>query len=234
MPKNPQSKESYVEQAPHKKKIIVYEGPLGYRFRQCGIEEGAHAALHDVKSKNESGLSQIARMKESIKEVDPDADLQFVGTKEIHSEVDLMKITDDDIREVLEFTNEDIPPFEGDIEQAMEYCRQFIDGSLVPLKKIYKDKLLNVKFGLAIPRVGENIYDFFFSMDLNIVFINRNMLADFSKYPPDALITATVEGSEYKNQSHERRAMLWQIKDAREQGYDQIADILRNQYRRHE
>lgn len=129
--------------------------------------------------------------------------------------------------ESIDKTADDIEDFKGDKKFALTYCKSFLDGVKIPIKKVFGEDKTDLKFGFAIPKEGEEFYDFFFHPETKTVYINRNSLERFSQPPfePNIQIASTTS-EDYSSQKHEKRALIWQIKDAREHGQNELADLL--------
>ncbi|GEM_PF-3344574 len=238
---------------PQPDKSIQYEGPLGYYFRLAGIEEGAHAVFFDLKGKTKVGKNLIAVVDKSNTAFTPDGEgLTITGkesddtfhedvsqnspqqedgsSKEVHHDKKITDLSDADILDLLQYSSDEIPVFNGDVNRAVDYCRRFLDGVCIPIEKVYGEGCPEVKFGFVIPKKGDNFYNFFYIKKTSTIYINRNVLSELSKIDPNQAITATTKSRGYNNQNHERRALLWQIKDAKKHGMNKIVDMLKNEY----
>lgn len=212
-------------------KIITYEGELGYYFRQAGIEEGAHAVFFNTKMQYEKGSGNIQNAVESVNEINPKTQKNIIGARYMQRTTPIEDMSDEEIRELIDYSDDLTPSFQGNKDRALEYCRTFIDGALVPVHKMYKTGSPEVKFGLVVPREGENFYDFFYHLEMNTIFINRSTLEEMSQYPSNISITASGTTKGYDQQSHEKRALLWQIQDAKKHGQDRVVELLRKSYK---
>lgn len=205
---------------------VLYSGPVWYRWRQLGIEEGAHAGYFGTRPlKVHSSLEAAKVIDNRFSSMPPVLELT----------TPLPLITTEKLEDLLDCLDPFCEFFEGERRtRAVELLSNLVEGALECMRSsLSEEELSNVGLGVAkFPKGSRNTPSAFYDPEDKLIIVDINTLKADSSLESDTQIvldsTNTGHVRRYLKQPHEREALDWLIEDAKSRNMDTQAGVLKD------
>lgn len=207
--------------------IVMFDGPVWYRWRRFGLEEGSHAVYFVVKpDKISSSLAGVAEI-----------DDRFSGKMPhvMRYTVPITLFNRKDYVDILDHFDPNSQIFKGEkLTRAMGLLYYLVQGALVPINKILpREKANQISLGIMKFDPGNKAPNAFYEPIEKMIVINSKVLMSDSEFnPQDNIVLWSYANlskmQKYLNQDHEKRSLSWILEDAKEMKMEkQIEDTRR-------